>query len=70
MADKHLHCVECSKYLGVVRDGNLSKGLTPVCSSCMTNLTANKPTSTPEWSDVFGEKDKGDFSDIFKDIFK
>ena len=75
---KELHCVQCKKFMGTIRDGNISKGLQPVCTKCfnfMTKAAGNwaqhqykKGQEKQEYksvSDLFG----GGGDDLFDGLF-
>ncbi len=58
---RELNCVTCSKNLGIVRDGSISKGLHALCSGCFNKMNkstkthTNKKTATPDFGDIFGD---------------
>ena len=51
---KELHCVQCKKFMGTIRDGNISKGLQPVCTKCFNFMTK----AAGNWAQHNIKKDK------------
>ena len=74
---KELHCVQCKKYMGIIKDGNISKGLKPVCTKCFNLITeaagswaqhqrtASKDKKSSNQFDGLFDAD----GDLFNDIF-
>ena len=63
---KELHCVQCNKFMGTIRDGNISKGLQPVCTKCF-NLLMVAAGSWAQHKHKKG-KEKKEY-DTFSDLF-
>ena len=71
MAKKQLHCEQCSKFMGTITDGRISKGLKVLCTKCFTLLTT--PSTKSVIDDLLKDNGKADkFSDLFgdSDMFK
>ncbi|MCK5018346.1 MAG: hypothetical protein KAS32_14910 [Candidatus Peribacteraceae bacterium] len=51
---KELECAECGKDLGVIRDGNISKGLKPVCTKCYNIMSLN----SRRWEVLMEKRDR------------
>ena len=61
MSDRDIHCYVCNKYVGVIRDAKLMKGLKFVCPSC-SEVDDIK-------DDYYSSKVPDAFTDLFGDIF-
>lgn len=41
MSERHIHCIKCSTYLGVIRDAKIMKGITYCCPRCSIDKKDN-----------------------------
>lgn len=56
MSNRVIHCENCKRYVGEIRDAKLMKGLVFICPTCIITLKKEKDNYNP-----FG----GSFGDIF-----
>ncbi len=63
MSDKTIHCKICGKYVGVIRDAKLIKGLVFICPTCSSEYEPITPKDSyvgDLFHDMFYIKNKND----------
>ena len=69
--ERHILCVKCNKYVGLIRDAKLMKGLTFLCPSCTAEIIDKPKKTKSTFDEMFSEDAFGRlFSEsMFGDIF-